>query len=51
MQIFNFLFQLVFVTVVIAIGVIIGDYLGYLLFKSPPDNWIDSTNTKDDEDA
>jgi len=51
MQILNFLFQLVFVTVTIAIGVIMGDYLGYLLFRQTPSNWIDSTNTKDNEDA
>jgi hypothetical protein len=51
MQVFNFMFQLIAVTFVITAGVLIGDYVGYLLYGGVKQDWIESTNTKDNENA
>lgn len=51
MQVFNFVLQLVFVCSLLALGVIFGDYLGFLLYGNTKQDWIEGTNTKDNEDA
>ena len=51
MQVFNFMFQLIATVLVVLTGVLIGDYVGYLLYGGVKQNWIDSTNTKDNENA
>jgi len=51
MQVFNFMFQLIATVLVILAGVLIGDYVGYLLYGGVKQDWIVSTNTKDNENA
>jgi hypothetical protein len=47
----TFLWQLIATIIVLIAGVFLGDYLGYLLYGGVKQDWIDSTNTKDNEDA